>query len=499
MAPNSDERGTGLSAAQLWHHYRRYPYLLAKVCLGILILAGLLFVMRSIESVLFPMLASLLIAYLLDPAVDWFEQRKVSRSLTIVMFLFAGLVGVALFALVLYPTIARTIGSVIDRLPELAEILQTRTLPWLREQGVEVPPTLSEAFAEHGETLKENLPSLAQKLTSWVGGVVTGAGSVVASLLNIVMIPLFTFYFLRDFDRYTAGAKEYLPVARRDVLLDRIAKADEVVGAWFRGQVEVAAILAGLYGVGLGALFGFLGIGTMSGVAIGILTGLLNIVPYFGVLIGIVLSGLLVLIDWHGWAGPLGVAAVFGVVQFLEGYFITPKIVGEKVGLSEFTVIVVLLLGGEIGGLMGVLLAIPVTGVVRVLIPDIVEAYKRSAFFTGELPYDLGSPPSGSQGDGGGDVAVRPVETLATQGNEPSAPDADEHATASERETPPATSDTPAGGAPEDHTSGSKSPPTDEAIDVASGAPTTAEAAMEPDPKNPRPAPKNATAEDGRD
>ena len=399
--------GTGLSAAQLWHHYHRYPFLLAKACLFALVIGAMFFLMRSVENVLFPLLASLLIAYLLDPAVDWFEERKVSRTVAISIFMVAGLVTSALFILVLYPTVVRTAAKIMDRLPLLAEVLQSQTLPWLRERGIEIPPTLSLAFDEYGATLQENLPSLVQKATGWFGGMVTGAGSVVASLLNIVMIPLFTFYFLRDFDRMTAALSEYIPAKKRDVLLDRVHKSDVVVGAWFRGQVEVAGILAVLYATGLGGLFGFLGIGSVTGIAIGVLTGMLNIVPYFGVLIGIILSTLLVLIDWHGWAGPIGVAVVFGVVQMLEGYVITPKIVGEKVGLSPVTVIIVLLLGGELFGLTGVLLAIPVAGVIRVLLPDILEMYSSSPFFTGNLPYDLVTSDAPAEG---GAAPVLPSE-----------------------------------------------------------------------------------------
>ncbi|MEZ4460446.1 MAG: AI-2E family transporter [bacterium] len=413
----------GLSPGQMWHTYQRYPYLLAKVVLFLLVVTALIFVMRSVEAVLFPLFASLLIAYLLDPAVDWFEERKVSRPVAISLFLFAGIVATALFALVLYPTVVRTASMIVDRLPALAEVIQTQTLPWLRERGVEVPQTLSDAFEEYGETVKNSLPNIAQKVSGWIGGVLSGAGGVLASLLNIVMIPIFTFYFLRDFDQMTAAIGKYLPTSRRDFLLDRTLKADEVVGAWFRGQVEVAGILAALYAVGLGGLFGWLGIGMLSGVAIGILTGLLNVIPYFGVLIGIVLSSLLVLIDWHGWAGPIGVVVVFSVVQVLEGYVITPKIVGEKVGLSPVTVIIVLLLGSELFGLLGVLLAIPVAGVVRVLLPDILAVYTSSPFFTGKLPYELDSQDDPTPSAGATDAQHQTSKTTSPAATDAPAPE----------------------------------------------------------------------------
>jgi len=123
-------------------------------------------------------------------------------------------------------------------------------------------------------------------------------------------------------------------------------------------------------------------------VALGVLSGLLNIIPYVGFAVGFVLSVLVVLIEWSGWGAFIGVVAVFAIVQGLEGYLITPKIVGEKVGLSPVTVIIVLLVGGELAGLMGVLLAIPVAGAVKVILPDIAHRYRRSSYYTGNNPSD---------------------------------------------------------------------------------------------------------------
>ena len=124
-------------------------------------------------------------------------------------------------------------------------------------------------------------------------------------------------------------------------------------------------------------------IGILVGLAIGILAGVLNIVPYFGFLIGFVMSTAMVLLNWSGFGPLIGVVSVFGVVQLLEGYVITPKIVGDKVGLSPVAVIIVLLLGGELFGLLGVLLAIPVAGILRACVPDLINYYKRTPFYSG--------------------------------------------------------------------------------------------------------------------
>lgn len=374
---------------QMWFRYRRYPFLLAKVSFFGAIAYGIYLALMTVDAVLFPVLVSMLIAYLLDPTIDWAEEKGMNRTVAIGILILIGTIGLALFALVLYPTFANSFSSVIERLPQVGVLIEERFIPWVEDAfGYSLPPTISETLSEYRGQIQQEIPSVAKRVTGWAGGLLSQTGAIAASVLNLVMIPLFSFYFLRDFDKMRLSLVDYIPQHRRDVIIDRISKMDTVVGAWFRGQVNVALILAVLYSIGLGSVFGFAGIGVTSGVAVGILTGLLNIIPYFGVLIGVILSTLLVLIDWAGPGPLLGVAAVFIVVQTLEGYVITPKVVGEAVGLSPVVVIIVLLLGGEVLGLMGVLLAIPVAGVVKVLLPDIFAVYRSSPFYTGHFRPD---------------------------------------------------------------------------------------------------------------
>lgn len=387
----------GLTRAQFWHYYQRYPYLLAKAALW----AGAGFIvywlLRNVEAVMFPVLVSLLIAYLLDPAVDWLEslcdraaflrKRDLSRTTAIFAFLIAILGFLVGFALILYPALAAQLSKVVARFPELVALFQTKFYPWLEQQlatvGYDIPSDVSAAMERYGQQIKEALPGLAKKVSQWGGSVLTQTGAVVASILNLIMIPLFTFYFLRDFDRMTDKMADFVPRARHAYYVERIERMDDVVGEWFRGQVTVAVLLAVLYAIGFGAVFGFTGIGTGTGVAIGLLAGLLNIIPYFGVLIGSVLAILMVLLDWSGPGPLIAVGLVILVIQILEGYVITPKIVGEKVGLSPVTVIIVLLLGGELFGLLGILLALPVAGIIRVLLPDMIAYYKATPFYSG--------------------------------------------------------------------------------------------------------------------
>ena len=149
------------------------------------------------------------------------------------------------------------------------------------------------------------------------------------------------------------------------------------------------------------------GVGVTSGIAIGLVSGALNVVPYFGFAVGAVLALLLALLNWNGGMPLLGVLLTFAIVQGLEGYVITPRIVGEKIGLSPVLVIIVLLIGGSLLGLLGVLLALPIAGAMGVLLPDLVAWYKKSDLYLGQLdepgagaPASAGATGSGTPGSG---------------------------------------------------------------------------------------------------
>ncbi len=386
----SSNHPSGLPPEIVWNRFTRYPYILARLATLGAGLYAIWWVLTGIDAVLFPVLLSLLLAYLLDPAVDWFEARGFSRTTGIALFIGIGAGLVTLFLLFLFPTIQHLIETVVEGVPQLIDILETQGIPWVeRTTGTSLPASWSALFVEYRETLQAQLPGLLQRVARGVGDIWVRTGNVISGALNLVMIPVFTFYFLRDFDRMRLSLVEYLPVHNRAWLLSRIERMDEVVGAWFRGQVEVALILAALYALGLAITFGISGVGMSTGIAIGLVSGILNIVPYFGFAIGFGLSVLICIIDWEPWA-LLGVLLTFGIVQGLEGYVITPRIVGEKVGLSPVVVIIALLVGGELLGLLGVLLALPVAGIIRVLLPDLLAAYKNSTIYLGE---QLGEPP----------------------------------------------------------------------------------------------------------
>jgi predicted PurR-regulated permease PerM len=374
-----------------WTSHRRYLYLLAKALFfGLFLYTGYWLTAR-LSDVVLPLALSFLVAYLLDPVVDWFEAKGINRTLAIFFIMFIGLGAVTLFVFIVGPPLVDEISVLYtEKLPNLGRqvtrwygsaqsFLQERT-------GYTLPKTLTETVNNYGQRALEGITASIQQIfervTSLTTELLSGTWAVLAYLFNVLLVPLFIFYYLRDFDRIKGEFLELIPLEHRERTLARARRVDGVVGHWFRGQVTVAGILSVLYSVGLMIC------DVKLGLAIGIFAGVMSIIPYLGFVIGIGLALLMSLLDdGAGWGQVFGILAVFTIVQTAEGYIITPKIVGEKVGLSPLMVIIVLLVGAELFGFLGVLLAIPVAAVLRVFMLEAIGEYKRSRTFLGEARY----------------------------------------------------------------------------------------------------------------
>lgn len=340
----------------------------------LLVTGGLVYLLGPILT---PFLAGALLAYIFDPLVDRLEKRGWSRvSGTVAVIVLAGLAvfGVILIAL---PLFQGQVAELSERLPAALDLLQTRFLPWLQQTfGIAIDPNL--------DTLKTWLTEQAtENSASWLPSLQTGALAVLGVLVNLLLIPVVMFYLLKDWDVMVARAAALVPRDWTETVT-RVARAmDAVVGEFMRGQLAVMTILALYHAVALWVL------GLDYALPIGILTGLLSFVPFLGIGLGLTLALLVALLQFGDWTGVAWVAGIFMVGQLFEGYVITPRIVGERVGLHPVAVIFALAAFGQLFGFVGVLLAVPLAAILLVALRELRGAYEQSELYRGG--YNAGS------------------------------------------------------------------------------------------------------------
>jgi len=249
-------------------------------------------------------------------------------------------------------------------------------LPWIESTfSVTVPRTFHELTEQFGADAKALASKALAPLGGMAGKVMQRASALFSAQGTLVLVPIFTFYFLPKFPSILAGAQELIPRRYLAWVQQTGKEIDKVLAAWIRGQLMVIGILAVLYAVGLSIA------GVKMAVLIGLLTGCLAFIPYVGVIVGVVLALGVSLLEYSGPGQIIGVVAVFAVVQALEGLVITPRVVGEKVGLGPVGVLLALMIGGQLFGFVGILLAVPAAASLVIVIKKAIGTYKESLFY----------------------------------------------------------------------------------------------------------------------
>jgi predicted PurR-regulated permease PerM len=347
-----------------------------------LTLAGA-WLLYTLRGVLAPVFFAFLIAYMLDPLVDRIERssllrnRSYGRAVGIAVILASFFAITVVGMLVIVPMVYEQVAAFLRRLPALVARTRAELEPVLAEVGITIPTSVGEAFEElhldvQSVVAKGYAPFVAA-VQSLLGGTATAVAGIVAS----IMIPVFAFYLLYDFDRLVAAVGDLIPPRMRSETNSFFRDIDAVLGQFFRGQFTVMAILGVLYSVGYGV------IGVPLALPIGILAGVLAFIPYVGSLTALSLALLMTLLEWQGWTQLLLVVGVHALIQGLEGFVITPKIMGDTVGISAIVVLLALLVGAELLGFAGVLLAVPAAAVLKILFQRLERRYRASTFYTG--------------------------------------------------------------------------------------------------------------------
>ncbi|WP_166358997.1 AI-2E family transporter [Pseudomonas akapageensis] len=345
----------------------------------VLVFGALLYWLHPILS---PFLIGIFLAYLADPLVDRLERIGLSRTWGVIaVFALFSLILVILL-LVLVPMLAKQLVRLYELAPQMLDWLQHIALPWVQTrlglvEGFWKFDKIKSAISEHmGQTSDIVGVVLSQATASGL--------ALLGWLANLVLIPVVSFYLLRDWDLMMARLRGLLPRQREEQVVNLAGECHEVLGAFVRGQLMVMVALGVIYAGGL------MLVGLELGLLIGMLAGLAAIVPYMGFVIGIGAAMIAGLFQFGGDLYPLlGIAAVFMVGQALEGMVLTPLLVGDRIGLHPVAVIFAILAGGELFGFTGVLLALPVAAVIMVLVRHVHDLYKESDMYGGEIDPDL--------------------------------------------------------------------------------------------------------------
>ncbi len=337
---------------------------------GTAAVGGLLYLLAP---VLIPFAVAGLLGYLGDPLVDRLEGPRVPRSLAVVcVFVIFGTLGL-LLVLFLVPLLQQQILSFLRLLPACLEWTQTYLLPRLSEMlGIEgeLPEidTLRQALTQNWQkaggfalNLVAEISQSGMMILAWIG--------------NLVLIPVLTFYLLRDWDVLMQHLRELLPrhVEPRMVVL--AGEVDKVLAEFMRGQLLVMVALAVIYSAGLSLL------GLELALLIGITAGLVSFVPYLGLMVGLTFASIAAFFQFHALEPVLLAGLVFVVGQLVEGMFLTPRLVGERIGLHPVAVLFAVLAGGQLFGFIGILLALPVAAAIMVLLVHLHSAYRESDYY----------------------------------------------------------------------------------------------------------------------
>jgi len=338
-------------------------------------LVGVGALLHALRGVLTPVFAAFLIAYLLSPLVDRLEARKIPRALAILLLLAVLLGAIGLVLVLVLPGVVRDLAGFVRDLPRYTAEALARAEPWLARYGVRVPHSFNEALTQY----QLDTQDLARRAVAPAGAVmrfvVGGTSSLFGALGTLFVVPVVAFYLLFDFHRITAGAASLVPKRWRDTAVEIAREIDETLAHFVRGQLIVMAVLGALYAAAFSAL------GVRLAVPIGFVAGALAFIPYVGSATALVSALVLTFVDFDGWERVIGVLAAYAVIQILEGLVITPRVIGDKVGLSPLWVLLALLAGAELFGFLGVLLALPTAAVLKIFVVRALRAYRASRLY----------------------------------------------------------------------------------------------------------------------
>ncbi len=341
-----------------------------------LIAALVVLALWLLGPVLTPFVVAAVLAYALTPLVnriDRIGKGRMPRVIAVILVELLFLIALLGLLLLIVPIMVKELPMMREQIPVLADRLNTSLSPWLAQFGINVAldvPSIK-AFA-----LKYLNANYEDALGSLMSSIKLGGSVALAIIGNAMLIPVALFYLLMDWDKFVARLLELVPLSMRSSVDSFTDEADSVLGQYLRGQLLVMLVMAAFYAIGL-ALFGL-----DLALPIGVFTGLAMFIPYVGFGIGLILAVLAGMLQFAALKVLIMVGVVYGIGQVVESMFLTPRLVGERIGLHPLVVIFALLAFGQIFGFVGVLIALPASAVLLVAIRRIKARYMASKLYT---------------------------------------------------------------------------------------------------------------------
>jgi predicted PurR-regulated permease PerM len=337
------------------------------------LLVGVL-VLYVLREILLPFVAGMALAYLLDPLANRLERLGVNRLVATLVIIGTVVLVFVILILLFVPVLSAQLGAFIEKLPGYVSRIQALAMDpnreWLRKivgEGV--------AEAQVGDLVKQGAAWGATFLKSlWSGG------QALLSIFSLIVVtPVVAFYLLYDWNRMVTAVDNWTPLQHRETVRGLAREMNDAIAGFVRGQTAVCLILGSYYAVALTVA------GLSFGLLIGLASGIITFIPYVGSLTGLVLAGGVAVAQfWPEYTPIITVLVIFFVGQFLEGYVLAPKLVGESVGLHPVWLMFALFAFGYLLGFVGLLIAVPLAAVIGVLIRFALRRYLESPYYTGE-------------------------------------------------------------------------------------------------------------------
>lgn len=331
-----------------------------------------IWLLLSLKELVVLLVVSFCLAYVVEPIIERLERKGVARPLGAVVVFVSAIIVIALLFFTAVPTVEREAGSFFGNLGAYFEVARERVREIIQTTREALPAPLKKLLGtENGLKIPSwtsfSTDAITKVLAGIFGALLKGY-NLIFILANVILLPFITFYFIVDFKRIGAYFVMLFPRDRRQVVREILAEINVYVSGFIRGQILVGATLTVLYWFGLGI------IGVQLWFLLGVISGFGNIIPYFGFLAGIVSSSIMALVTFGDLQHLVWVWIVYAVIQALESFVISPRILGKNVGMSPLTIILAIFIGGSLFGLLGVLLAVPGAAVALVLLRHLHRA-----------------------------------------------------------------------------------------------------------------------------